>query len=277
MKRRFTDRLKQRQYLAVVTSWLVLSIAGTLSASTMTLDFNAPVPGTLNDANGSGTGFTTRLPGTGSAIPTNDPNMNLASSPGRLLLTTTHAAFPNPTALNPSNLEAPAIFVPGVGTGDIFVTATFDNVHVPDGSDQLMVYAGIDINNTFRAGIHEQNVFMETVNQGSDLNTFSGLGAFSSGDNLEITLSRQSGQWAESWNNLTTSTSGSLPSVALPWLDAASGLYFGIDAANAGTTTSFLATIDNFSITVVPEPAALVLGLFAAAGLAVTALRRRRC
>jgi hypothetical protein len=254
-----------RQYLALVTSWLVLSIAGTLSASTITLDFNAPVPGTLNDANGLGTGFTTRLTGTGSAIPTNDPNMNLTSSPGKLLVTSTNAdinqlQLPGPTGVNLPNLEVPGMFVAGVGTNDISITATFDDVYLLNASDQITLYAGADANTIVRAGMHQSNAYVFTQNTGSgDVNTFTGGNAFSTGDNIELTLSRQAGLWSLSWNNLTAATSGALPGFSLPWLDASPNLYVGVLVANAHSTTSFVATIDNFSVTVVPEPASVAL------------------
>ncbi len=71
-----------------VTSLLSAAVlVGVLSSQSFatTLDFDVPVPGTINDANGLGTGFTHRLPGTGAALPANDPNMELLTAPGRLL------------------------------------------------------------------------------------------------------------------------------------------------------------------------------------------------
>jgi len=48
-----------------------------------TLDFDAPLLHD-HDANGFGTGFTTRLPGTGAALQA-DPNMALFTAPGHEL------------------------------------------------------------------------------------------------------------------------------------------------------------------------------------------------
>jgi hypothetical protein len=228
------------------------------------LTFNSPVPDTLNDANGIGTGFTHRLPGTGSALPANDPNMDLVTAPGKLRLTSTHADINQPpyggTGNNLPILEAPGSYVPGIEDKDVVVKAIFEDVGVPNGSDQLLLYAGVNENRVIRAGIHAGNVFIISANNGAgDINTFGALNAFSTGDDIEVTLSRRSGLWSLSWNNLTTLGTGSLPGVSFPSLDAEPDLYFGVHAANAGSEQSFSAQIDDFSVTCVPEPSTSVL------------------
>jgi hypothetical protein len=68
--------------------------------------------------------------------------------------------------------------------------------------------------------------------------------------------------------------SGSLPGISVPWLDAEPNLYFGVHAANAGTGQSFLSQIDDFSVTIIPEPSGLaVWGI----GIAVFIARGARC
>jgi hypothetical protein len=254
----------------------VFALVATTSFASVNLDFNAQVPGTLNDANGLGTGFTTRLPGTGSALPANDPNMDLLGAPGKLLLTSTHAdtnQFPGPTGNNLDIFEGPGVFVAGVRSSDVIVKATFENVSVPNGSDHLMVYAGVNANLLISAGIHELNVYMLSRNQGTgDVNTISTFNSFATGDDIEITLSRTSNLWTLTWSNLTTSTSGTLPSVSFPAMDGQDNLYFGVLASNAGTVPgtdviqSFVAQIDDFSVTIVPEPTSAFscIGLIAA-------------
>ena len=177
---------------------LVASLAFTLFAdvalATIYLDFDGGHPGTIKDTNGLGTGFTTRLPGTGGALPANDPNMDLLSVPGKLLLTSTHADINHGNNL--PILEAPAVFVAGVGSSDLAVKATFENVSVPNGNDQLMVFAGVNENLVIRAGIHELNVYIVSRNSGTgDVNTFTAFNSFATGDDIEITLSRQSNLW----------------------------------------------------------------------------------
>jgi hypothetical protein len=265
--------------MRIIVSAIVFVLFANVSLASITLDFNAPAPGTLNDTNGLGTGFTTRLPGTGSAIPANDPNMNLLGVPGKLLLTSTHAdtnQFPGPTGNNLEIFEGPGVFVAGVGSSDLSVKATFENVSVPNGGDHLMVYVGVNENLLISAGIHELNVYMLSRNSGTgDINTISGFNSFSTGDDIEVTLSRQAGLWTLSWNNLSTASSGSLPSVSFPAMDSQPDLYFGVLASNAGTTQSFVAQIDNFSVDVVPEPASGIVWASTFSALCLFVRRRR--
>ena len=253
----------KRVRCAVVAFLLTATLTASLNAG-VTLDFNAPVPGTLTDSHGLGTGFTTRLLQTGSAIPINDPNLDLLTSPGHLLITSTKADINN-GGTNLAGLEMPGVFISGVGSADLSVSAVFENVHLPNGSDQLTVYAAADAHTIVRAGLHEQQVYIISPNNGGgDMNVFSPHNSWTPGDTIEVTLARQSGMWSLSWDNLTAASSGSLPAVSLPWLDSQPDLYFGILAANAGTNSSFIGQVDRFSVNVVPEPASVVVwGLLA--------------
>ena len=58
---------------------------------TLRLDFNDPLPGTLQDADGRGIGLTHRLPGTGADLPDSDPNLRLRPDRHALELTTTRS------------------------------------------------------------------------------------------------------------------------------------------------------------------------------------------
>ena len=215
-------------------------------------------------------------------LPTNDPNMDLLASPGKLQLTSTHADLnqsPGPTGSNLPLFEAPGVFVPGVGSADVTVKALFENVHVPNGSDHLMVYAGVNENLVLSAGIHQLDVYMVTKNLGvGDINTFTPPDSFSPGDNIEISLSRNSGIWSLSWKNLTDFSSGSVSGIAFPELNAHSDLYFGVLASNAGLTSqgvpeSFTAQIDYFSVDVAPETTSFFA--FSLAGIYCAFLRHR--
>jgi hypothetical protein len=254
---------------------IVVLLLNRVAIGDVVLDFNSPVPSTIADNGGQGVGFTTRLPGTGSAIPANDPNMTLAS--GKLFLTSTQADFnqvPGPTGNNLPNLEAPAVFVSGINSFDLAIKATFENVHLPNGSDQLQVYAGLNEDTILRAGLHQNGVYIFSQNTGTgDINTFTANNSFATGDNIEVILSRTAGIWALSWNNLTTSTSGSLAGFVLPWLNSSPDLYFGVVAANAGTPQSFTAQIDKFSVSIIPEASSF---LFVGLGIALILARSRR-
>ncbi len=173
--------------------------------------------------------------------------------------------------------EAPGIVAPGIGSSDFVVKATFENVHVPNGGDHLMVYAGVNENLLISGGIHEKNVYMLSRNSGTgDDNIFSAYNSFTPGDNIAIALARHSGLWTLSWTNLTTATSGMLPTVAFPQMDGQSDLYFGILASNAGTPISFVAQIDQFSVDVVPEPTTMCICLFGIAAATFARQQRRR-
>ena len=139
---------------------LVLTFAAT-SRGGLILTFDAAVPGTLADKNGLGTGFTHRLPGTGASLPTNDPNMDLLSSPGRLLLTSTRADInQGNVSRNLATLEAPGVFLSSVGSSDISVSALFRSVSVPNPSDQLLLYVGVSSEKALRVGMHHSNIFI---------------------------------------------------------------------------------------------------------------------
>lgn len=220
-----------------------------------TLNFDSPRPGTILDSNGLGVGFTHRLPGTGFDLPASDPNMNLQSQPGRLALRSTHTDlnhFPGNTP--PLGIfEAPGLYLQNILGQNISMSALFRNVRVPNGSDQLMIYAGTTSSNVLRSGVHNQNIFTFTGNQGTgDQNTLlSPLGAFADGDDLRLTLSRIKGEWQLAWTNLTNpQASGAGPKIPVPWLDGESNLYVGVLAANPGTQTPFVGEVDSFSASV---------------------------
>lgn len=174
------------------------------------------------------------------------------------------------------NLEPPNSFGSAVGEGTIFsVSVVFDDVHVQNSS--LESYIGVNDHIFLRAGIDETDVYsiFENTTKG-DMYTFTAPGALSNGDDIEVTISRQSGLWRVSWNNLTAGTSGSLPAVALPWLDAQPGLSFGVHDANSQLPASSVGISDSFSVTVVPEPSSMALFGLGASWLIVGARRARR-
>lgn len=270
-----------RSCIATLCTLVALLISSPLLAATTALSFDAPVPGTITDTNGQGTGFTNRLPGTGSAHPANDPNLDLVTNPGKLLISSTQADInqtqPGLTGLNLPNLETLGIFVAGVGAGDLSVRAVFENVNLPSLSDQITLFAGANENLILRAGLHEGNVYIFSPNMGNgDMNSFTGQNAFATGDTLELTLARQSSLWSLTWNNLTANTSGGLTGFSLPWLDSQSDFYFGVLAANARSSNTFVATLDSFSVTVVPEPSTVVLFGLSTVALILVVRRRHR-
>lgn len=247
-------------------------------ALAQTLDFDLPVPGTIQDTNGLGTGFTHRLPGTGSLIPVNDPNMDLLGSPGRLRLTSADSDING--SRNLGILEAVGFLMPGIGTADFALQAKFDGVNVVNASDQLFLFAGISATQVVRAGFHDGNVYHITSNQaGADSIDFAtGPGAFISDDDVVLTLARTAGLWTIAWDNLShPEMSGVSTPEVYPWLDASPYLYLGVHAANARNRISFTSEIDWIDVRVspIPEPSSCLLGASSIAALAIAGGIRR--
>jgi hypothetical protein len=257
---------------------LALSLS-TPARAGLVLTFDEAVPGTIADVNAIGTGFTHRLPGSGGSLGDNDPSLQLQASQGRLLMYSTQTDING--GVNLGYLEAPGTFLPGVGTSDIRVVSVFRDVFVPNGSDQLELYAGTSASSVLRAGVHDGYQFIFTENYGAgDYSPFAtGAFAFSPGDSLMLMLSRTNGLWQLSWENLTTNATGSSPWYSLAWLNSSPDLYVGILASNPRSANSFLATVDYFSVSVVPEidPTTGGSALSLVAGvLAMIEQRRRR-
>jgi hypothetical protein len=240
---------------ALVVAWGFWSLLSDNAApAEVMLDFGSPLPGTILDANGLGTGFTHRLPGTGGALAANDPHLDLFGKPGCLLLRSTHGCinqYPNPQGSNLGELEAPGLLLTDAAQGDLVVSALFRGVRVPNGSDHLVLYAGTSCTSVVMAGFHEPSAYVVITNQGkSDWQRFnSGIGAFTPGDDVLLTLQRVKGSWTLSWDNLTNAeASGSSPGVSLPWLDRENGLYVGVIASNPGSLVAHQAELAWFAV-----------------------------
>jgi hypothetical protein len=239
-----------RVLLCVAIS-LVTSLAG---ATPLVLDFGAPVPGTILDAAGNGTGFTHRLPRTGADIPTNDPYLDVTTTPGLLRTTSTHSDINYQQNLGIA--VTPALFVTGVGAQDFAVSMMVRGIHVPNASDQLSIVAGAPNNDTLRINLHEGEGYIFSRNWSGtsyhDDNSFeTGLGAFAPGDDILLSLTRRGGLWQMAWENITNpAASGQSPAVSLPWLDATPDYYFGISHANAGSQIQMQNQLDYFLVNV---------------------------
>jgi hypothetical protein len=224
-------------------------------AADVTLEFNSPTPGTINDANGLGTGFTHRLPGSGSAIPPNDPKLTLNTAAGQLLVVSSRCDF-NTSGFgrNLPAMEAPALLLTGTGSGDFLVRAKFLNLHADQLSDQAGVFVGASVNNVVRAGIHEgpseYQAFLINSQNGVDIVPSLGTdNQFQGGQDGVFEIGRIGGMWHYSWQNLTAPAfSGSFQNIALPALDAQTNLYVGIFNHDARNTASQTAILDYFTV-----------------------------
>ena len=223
------------------------------SQSGPALTFTSAVPGTILDTTGNGTGFTSRLPGTGTSYATNDPNLTLNTGAGTLTWRTT------PVDLNGQNNVATADFLgfPLSAAGvtlnqDFSFSVTFQNLQFGHTYDQIGLFVGTRSSNAFRGGelftgISTAYTVQNVSGGDAYLETSTAL-APSAGDNVIFTLSRTSGVWAFNIQNLTTpSKSGNIPIVQPTFLNGVSGLFGGVYASNADNSTARTETLSSFS------------------------------
>ena len=227
---------------------LGLGMAAAVSfGQSFTLDFNAPVSGTLTDANGLGTGFTTRLPGTGSAIPQNDPGLQLSN--GRLAVTSAHADIYN--QVNMSVIETPCIVVPNISSGYVSIHACLRSITLLQTAD----VAGIIIGSSATASLRliaetSGNIHLLANQGGPDSSGFgSPPGSFSPSDDIEFWLTRSNGLWTGSWQSPLSN--GTLGPLSLPWLDSPSSLCVGVVVAHTDNFSQpFVAQFDLLDVLV---------------------------
>lgn len=216
------------------------------------LSFNSPVVGSITDKDGLGVGFTHRLPGTGAALPANDPNLDLEPGvDGRLRIRSTQADLHG--GVNLPMLEAPGVLQTEIGDADLDISTSLRNVQVPAGSDQLMIYVGVSATQVVRAGLHAGGYYAITSNTaGQDSNAFvSAPNAFEQGDNVVLTFSRRNGLWTLRWQNLTNGArSGESPQISVSTLDGESTLTIGVLYARPTSAEALVATLDSFAIDV---------------------------
>jgi dockerin type I repeat protein len=240
-------------------------VASTASAASKTLDFSAAVPGSILDSTGVGTGLTSRLSGTGTAIPTNDPNITLDTANSVL-----HITSPINTDLNGqvgvTMTEAVGMQLAPLGfnsTRDFSVTASFKNVpdnSILDSFDQIGVIVGSTSTTATRAMVINFDFFGNT-NEFAAVNSVGGTdtgGNFNTNPtpagNMSITIARSSGVWTYS----LTGTSGSFigTTTRMPtqptFLNGLNDLTVGVVSLSTNATV-FTADLDSFAVTV-PVP-----------------------
>lgn len=257
-----------------------------LLEKTVDLDFGQTVPSGVNDVNGLGTGFTHWLPETGGDIPRDDPNLNLQSMPGYLAFQSQRADInqANGFGRNLPSLDAPGVLLTNMIDRDFRITAKFDDVNVPDLSDQLLLYVGTSANNVLRGGLHEAGSpavgqYVLAGNTGAGDFGFPDIGlpgSFSAGDDIVVSLSRIDGLWSLEWDNLTNpAASGSFTGASAPWLDDKETLYAGLMHMDARNTIPQTAKIDYFCVEVEPvaEPGCSVLAAIALLGIRAKRVR----
>lgn len=255
---------------------IVCAVAGGAAhAASTVLDFSS-AGGTIFDINGEGTGFTTRLAGTGAGLLANDANLDLIQGSGVLRMTSTDADINGQRNL--PTLEFVGINLSSLGfTGsqDLYVRGDF--INLPSGAgtnsfDQFGVYAGsgsafltrgMSVNYAFFGGGPEG--VSDNINNGvSAGGNFVGTNP---GATLAVEIRRTAGVWSVLIN-------GNAKSPAQPtFLNANSDLTVGVFTYSTDPS-QFTIDLTRFEAQVViPEPSCLGL---AGSVLACGAVRRRR-
>jgi hypothetical protein len=251
------------QVVAVLTA---LALAeGTAEATSTTLNFSAAVAATLPDSTGQGTGFTTRLSGTGANITGNDPNTVLDTGAGVLHLTSPLNTDPN-GVVGAGDLEYLGLQLAPLGfnsTRDFSVTANFLNVpgdDIMDSFDQVGVFVGTTAQSGTRAMVINFDAFTNT-------NEFAAVNSVGGGDvggsfnvtptpigNMSITIARSGGVWTYT----LIGTSGTFIGTATrtpaqpTFLNSLNDLTVGVFTASTNAT-AFTVDVDSVVVNV-PVP-----------------------
>ena len=217
------------------------------------LSFTSSIPNSILDFNGVGTGFTTRLPGTGTSIAANDPNLQVETTSGTLTWLTTGVNLNGQSGIATGDFLGFPLSVVGVTANqDFSFSVTFNNLQFTSAFDQIGLFVGTSSSSAFRGG--ELNTgqstayTVQTVN-GADTNLQSSNALKPlPGDNVIFTLSRTSGTWAFAVQNLTNpSRSGNIPVTQPTFLNGIPNLIGGVYASNASNATFKTETISSFS------------------------------
>jgi arabinan endo-1,5-alpha-L-arabinosidase len=175
------------------------------------LDFSSAASSGVRDVQGQFTGFTARLPGTGAALPSNDPKLQLDTANSKLVLTTTQADFNGRTGLPGNSSPGLALAELGfTGSEDFAVTAVFRPLNGLQFIDQVGVYVGATSDAVTRAGTivwsTPERYSTHSQNGGDHSGRFFGFGLDVT-DGLTVTLTREGVAWryfvdGAEWNPL---------------------------------------------------------------------------
>ncbi|HEY4232130.1 MAG TPA: hypothetical protein VGM76_01770 [Lacipirellulaceae bacterium] len=249
----------------IVASLMVFS--GLAKAASLTLNFNS-ASGTVLDKDGQGTGFTTRLSGTGANIPANDPRMDLDTAAGVIHIDPPNVDYNGQVSMG--DAENPGINLSSLGftgTQDFSATAVYTNI--PDNTqvsqpDQLGMYVGTSSTAQMRGGFINFDTFLDPgetrSNEGFGVNNngttdinprFFGSDV---GTTMTIQLGRTGGVWRLLVNgvdrlpNVVNNGSGA-PAPPI-WLNGQSNVVVGPFALDLGGDDTGIFDLDSFSVVV---------------------------
>jgi hypothetical protein len=223
---------------------------------TLRLTFDREFAGTLGDAAGRGTGLTHRLPGTGSRLAGQDPNLRLDPERGRLELTTTRSDINNQVRLGQGEYLGVRLSDLGfTGREDFAVTAVIPDIPALEAAGQFGLYAGTRSDRNIRGGLikwgkpGENTQFLVNNNGGHDTDLYK-IGLLSPGTDLRLTLKRTGGKYALTGENLTDGATSTLTIRHPDFLDGEPDLFVGLFGANPFNDARKTLVIKEFSVTV---------------------------
>jgi hypothetical protein len=230
-----------------------------VTARPLRLAFDGSAAGGAHDNAGVATGFTYRLPGTGTALPNNDPNLRLNTAKGQLELTTTNTDLNTQYRLWEGEYLGVRLADFGfTGTEDFTVSATFLNIPALEIVGQFGLYAGSASDRTIRGGLinsrrtesGQYTQFLVTNQDGKDSAPHK-VGLLETGSDLRMTLRRAAGKYALTVENLTTGEASTLTPRGHPaFLDPARDLYVGVFGANTQSEVRRTLVIKDFRVTI---------------------------
>lgn len=229
-----------------------------LPSGSLSLNFSAAAGG-VKDTNGVGTGLPTRLPGTGTALSTNDGNLFLNTGVGTLDITTTSSDFNGGNGLDVNESLGVSLASLGfTGSQDLNATALFPlPFPTTQQFDQFGVFVGIDTNALTRSGSitfankerYSENI--QTNNAGVPSNIggqYFGFG-FDSSIPMTVLISRTAGVWhyyidTVPWDVFTQPT----------WINNTPNLTAGVFAQDVVNGIHKTVSVDSFKARVFNAP-----------------------
>jgi hypothetical protein len=236
----------------------------------VTLDFTRPIPGTISDAEGFGTGLTHRLPGTGKNLLQHDKNLKLNIEKQQLELLTTNSDINHRFHLNEGEYLGFRLSDYGfTGSEDFSIAITIPSIPALSAVGQFGLFAGTESNKCIRGGLIRSNTlnkapkssspdeapvestiyrqFMVNNNGGSDSDGFF-VGLYTSGEDMQMTLRRSAGKYY-----LTVGNSNGTNTLDIrhpEFLDGEKDIFVGLYGANTQSDNPRTLIIKKIEVTV---------------------------
>jgi hypothetical protein len=233
-----------------------------LTPRLLRLDFSEPKSGTLRDAGGRGIGLTHRLPGTGAALPGDDPNLRLDVDRRALELTTTRSDLNTQERMTTGEYLGVRLADLGfTGLEDFEIRATITDIPSLKQVGQFGLYAGSRSDTNIRGGLICRvgqvdgstpdifRAFLVNNSNGID-HDINEVGLIKTGDDLRLTLRRVASRYSLVVDHLRDNSSSTLEIPHPSFLDPEKELYVGLFGANTQSDLRKTLSIRELTVTV---------------------------